>query len=231
MSRLINDVTATAILGNDKYLERTIAALEYSYSKVPFKNIQLLGPTPFSHPFIKWVKIPPHTYEQYSIFCLKELYKYIQTKYCLIIQYDGFIINPQSWTDEFLNYDVVGAVWPVGEFNPVVTEENCCCNGGFSLRSQEFLEATRHIPTWGHFAEDVLWARIHREKMLMRNIKFAPPEVCAKFSIEWSHTPYVTGGQNQNDRFSLRSFGFHGSFHDANKFIDDWRIHPQFKLL
>lgn len=42
---------------------------------------------------------------------IKELNKYIETDYVLIVQYDGFILNPKAWMDEFLEYDYIGAPW------------------------------------------------------------------------------------------------------------------------
>jgi hypothetical protein len=49
--------------------------------------------------------------EAYSHFIVKELDAYVETEYVLVIQYDGFILNPEAWTDEFLKYDYVGAPW------------------------------------------------------------------------------------------------------------------------
>lgn len=53
----------------------------------------------------------------------------------LTINWDGFIINPQSWTNEFLKYDYIGAPWPW--FNHKVG------NGGFCLKSRKFLETQK----------------------------------------------------------------------------------------
>lgn len=64
---------------------------------------------------------------------IKELNKYIETSYVLIIQYDGFILNPDAWTDEFLEYDYIGAPW-------WYTDDCNVGNGGFSLRSKKLLE-------------------------------------------------------------------------------------------
>lgn len=42
---------------------------------------------------------------------VKLLDSYIETPHVLVVQYDGFILNPDAWTDEFLEYDYVGAPW------------------------------------------------------------------------------------------------------------------------
>lgn len=48
------------------------------------------------------IKIPKiNSLDEYSLFIIKNLAKYIDTKYVLLIQYDGFILNPSSWTNKF----------------------------------------------------------------------------------------------------------------------------------
>ena len=51
--------------------------------------------------------------EAYSHFMIYDLYRHIHTKYCLIVQRDGFITNAESWDDDFYNYDYIGAPWPL----------------------------------------------------------------------------------------------------------------------
>ena len=46
---------------------------------------------------------------EYSKFIVKDLANYFDTTHVLIIQWDGFIINPDKWTDDFLRYDYIGA--------------------------------------------------------------------------------------------------------------------------
>lgn len=137
----------------------------------------------------------------YSNFCLKELPKFINTEYCLVIQHDGFIINPKSWTDSFLRYDYIGAPWPDNYLNRVG-------NGGFSLRSKKFLNACREV------FEDVdidehedLLACVHKyNDMVARGVQFAPPEIASQFSVEhWTKEHSQTG-------YTFPTFGFHGDF-------------------
>ena len=56
--------------------------------------------------FVKIDKITSR--QQYSSFILKELNNYIDTDFVLIVQHDGFIINPSSWNDDFLKIP-----WPL----------------------------------------------------------------------------------------------------------------------
>ncbi len=135
--------------------------------------------------------------EAYSKFILKELYKYIDTDYALIIQHDGYVKNPEAWTDEFLKYDYIGAPWWYKDGHNVG-------NGGFSLRSKKLLQCTA-----GFFSkltearthpEDHQICRTYRKQFEeLYNITFAPEELAAKFSFE---------GWNQLGTWSGQ-FGFH----------------------
>src|ERR1700683_3692977 len=39
--------------------------------------------------------------DEYSIFCIKELYKFIETDYFLLIQHDSEIIDGSLWDDDW----------------------------------------------------------------------------------------------------------------------------------
>ena len=45
-------------------------------------------------------------YARYMIYHLNEV---VDTNFVLTIQHDGFIINPDAWRDDFLDYDYIGA--------------------------------------------------------------------------------------------------------------------------
>src|ERR1043165_5068689 len=42
-----------------------------------------------------------------------DLPKYIETDYALLIHSDCFVINPRCWNPDWLNYDYIGAPWPL----------------------------------------------------------------------------------------------------------------------
>lgn len=60
----------------------------------------------------------------YNDFVFKKIPYMIKTKYYLVIQYDGFPINFDKWTNDFLEYGYVGG-------------GDTLQNGGFSLRNKE----------------------------------------------------------------------------------------------
>lgn len=133
----------------------------------------------------------------YSHFCVKELPKYIETDFCLVVQHDGFILNPDKWTDEFLEYDYIGAAWPGGYY------VNRVGNGGFSLRSKKFLDAGLDIFENSSIMENEdLLICVHKyEDYVQRGIKYAPVDLAVKFSIE-DIIPEIK---------SMDTFGFHGT--------------------
>lgn len=138
----------------------------------------------------------------YSYFCLKELPKYIETDFCLVVQHDGFIINPDMWSDKFMEYDYIGAPWPDNFVNRVG-------NGGFSLRSKKFLQACLDIFENEDILEheDLLACVYRYEEFSKRGIKFAPVDLAIEFSIEHI-VPELK---------SMKSFGFHGTFTELGR--------------
>ena len=170
---------------------------------------------------IEAIKIPNiRTKEQYSIFVLKELNKYIDTDFVLLIQYDGFIVNPVSWIPQFQNYDYIGAKWFWYKDGSNIG------NGGFSLRSKRLLRSlsSDSFPISIEslqYGEDTYICRLFRRLLEKKyDIKFATESVADKFSHERSEP---VGNP----------FGFHGLFNmwryikyeDLEQFIH--LLHPR----
>jgi len=172
----------------------------------------------------------PHGYLQipdeftridYSIFCMKGMVNVVDTDHVLIVQPDGMAINNQYWTDEFLEYDYIGAPNNYGEaiVNSALVDTFgqeqyrgksgwYVGNGGFSLRSKKLLNALkdeRITPSvlnekdgQHYYGEDMQICVIHRQLLEQEyGIKFAPVELALQFSTERA----CDNGM---------SFGFHG---------------------
>lgn len=145
------------------------------------------------------------------------IYNCIDTEYYLSIHTDGYIINPHRWTDEFLNYDYIGAPWPKFEWNA----KNRVGNGGFRLESRKLLEVCSEL-TWTHGHDDVLISNTFKELFELRGCKFAPLEVAAKFSMEIpiDEVPYNLDN----------CFGYHGKWTEQSRYYSevvktyDWDI-------
>ncbi|HYQ99026.1 MAG TPA: DUF5672 family protein, partial [Casimicrobiaceae bacterium] len=85
---------------------------------------------------VEIVRIPPlASRDDYSTLMLKGLRPHVATPHALVIQWDGYVVNPEAWDPAFLDCDYIGAKWYWhGEGMRVG-------NGGFSLRSRRLVAA------------------------------------------------------------------------------------------
>ena len=132
----------------------------------------------------------------YSEFVLGQLRRYLATPFVLLVQWDGYIVDPRRWSEAFLEYDYIGAPWHWhGDAHEVG-------NGGFSLRSRRLMElaAGPDLPDPGDQPEDHYICRTLRPMLEARHgIRFAPRAVAERFAYECSHPDAPT-------------FGFHGLY-------------------
>lgn len=146
---------------------------------------------------LQWIKIKPIAAmpQDYNHVMLDLMPSVATEDFNLVIQTDGYPCNADAWTEEFFDYDYIGAVWPWE--NPSVG------NGGFSLRSRRLLDALLALDCslWQCHPEDATICRHERQRLESEyHIRFAPPELADRFSIEW----------NTSSSWLGRSFGFHG---------------------
>jgi len=161
----------------------------------PFKRAVLFG-NKNSHYPIEYVPIPRLSLTGYSLWCLRELWRHVTTDFVLLVQPDGYILNPGLWSEDFMDFDYVGAPWPHmhSKIYPVG-------NGGFSLRSRRFCEQTAKCPLpYNLEPEDVYCCQIMQATNSFDNIAFAPTDVAARFAVEWPINHTI----NENN-----VFGFH----------------------
>ncbi len=190
--------------------------------QIEFYESKILTPTkPQNLPrSIKWEQTPPLRLrspgvDDYSHYVLYNLHKHVDTEFCLVVQGDGYVIDGAAWSDQFLDYDYIGAPWPIlndSYVDPFGNHQRVG-NGGFSLRSKKLLEVpnTVEIP-WdvnqglfykhmnaGSLAEDGNICVHNKHLFESAGCKFAPLEVALNFSRELPVPEYK--GQS--------TFGFH----------------------
>lgn len=168
---------------------------------------------------VKWIKIDKFNADdftdQYNNLSLNVIPRHCFERHNLIVQSDGFAVNSDAWTDDFLNYDYIGAAWLDGLVG----------NSGFCLRSRKLYNALIHlnlstksihyeklfpdIKQWfvdidgkKRVPDDVIICRIHRQLLIKNGIKFAPVDVADRFSIE----------HHNHSKWLGKSLGFHGRF-------------------
>jgi hypothetical protein len=196
MKRLsLQNVTLCA--ASDVALEATMQAMEHCVEQVDFRDAILLSSRPLprrpKHD-IRHETIPPlNSREAYSRFVLTDLASHISTDFALIVQWDGFIIDPSAWTDTFLEYDYIGAPWLNQPANLSVG------NGGFSLRSKRLLAAGSEAWFEVTHPEDLCICRQNRGRLEDLGIRIADLGLARLFSRE-------------REQIAARHFGVHGVF-------------------
>lgn len=177
------DLPDVTLIGVDNQPERLQPAIDKCTKWIKFGDIVKLHPDITSK-------------EQYSEYCITELYKHVKTSHMLICQHDGFINNWMAWDNNWLQYDYIGAPWWYNDGHDVG-------NGGFSLRSKRLMEIVATDPNikLKHPEDDVICRAYRSYLEKMHNIKFAPLEVAEKFSFE---------GYRQPNKILKDQFGVHG---------------------
>lgn len=128
--------------------------------------------------------------EAYSSFMIKALGEYFACPHVLVVQWDGYIVHPEAWTDAFLSYDYIGAPW--------ADRAHAVGNGGFSLRSRKLVDALAAPQIDKLHPEDYAICDLYHDLLVQQHgIQFAPVAVASQFSCEMIEPAGTT-------------FGFHG---------------------
>lgn len=121
-----------------------------------------------------------------------DLWRYVDTDYAFLFHGDGYPIQAAAWRKEFLDYDYIGAPWPLPKDNySYRTPDGQIVRVGnsVSIRSRKLLAMpTQLLLEWrsyyGNTNEDGFLC-CHNRRILEENgIRFAPIEVAKYFSKE-----------------------------------------------
>ena len=142
---------------------------------------------------------------------------FMATSHALGIQWDSWVVAPEMWRPEFLEYDFVGAPWWYKDGMNVG-------NGGFCLRStalMRFLRANRaQFPCITDLDDDLL-CRKYRPTLESAGFRWAPESLAIDFAFETTR-PDPKG----------RHFGFHAAYNfDYGCQGDEDRLLKRAKLL
>jgi hypothetical protein len=211
-------------------LDRIKQAVGICLNYFEFAEVKILTSLSSDDPNNIYKINPVNSTEKYSSFIINELYKYVDTAYVLIVQYDGFILNPKAWTNEFLKYDYIGAPWLVADWSvdkynfPIeLLGKYVVGNGGFSLRSKKLLSLTAKLSKQKklkkYHPEDAAISVYYREFLEKQGIKFAPVSLAKQFSFE---------GESLDNYAWNSQLGFHGlKWTDISKWS---KLNGQYKI-
>jgi len=111
-SRLrLQGVTLLTVTSTD--IDRTHAILVHCAQNIEFGAVKMLcSRLPVTtDPGVQYIRIAPIDFYGYSRLMIESLNSYVQTNHCLIVQADGFVLDPNRWREQFLEYDYIGAPW------------------------------------------------------------------------------------------------------------------------
>lgn len=211
--------TVTLVAMATRDVDATLQALRYSMRGVNFGSVKLISHyTPFGlDADIEFFRINKITsIDEWSYKIVYELNNYVTTDFALLVHADGFVVNPEEWRKEFLEYDYIGAPWPLprddfsyrDKFGNLIRVGN-----SVSLRSKRLLELPTKLPiSWepdnGFFNEDGFICVKNRHLFEAARMKFADLNIAKYFSHE-SMIPEVRG---------IRPFAFHKWMGSNSKF-------------
>jgi Protein of unknown function (DUF5672) len=145
----------------------------------------------------------------YNTITLTRMNSIVSEDHCLIVQTDGYVVNPDAWTDEFLQYDYIG---PAFNTDLIPRPECAVGNGGFTLRSKRLLETIDYCaiqPT--DRVEDVVICWDWKPYLEVQfGIRFAPIELADQWAIDINDN--CARPVSRDLPWLGKSFGFHGRY-------------------
>jgi hypothetical protein len=145
--------------------------------------------------------------DEWSYKIIYELHRFVRTEFALLVHPDGFVVNPDQWSPEFLKYDYIGSPFPLptDDYSYRDPQGNLIRVGNsVSIRSKRLLELPTKIglpwePYHGFYNEDGFLCC--KNKLILENhgISFAPLDVAKYFGHE-NMIPEIQG---------IRPFVFH----------------------
>ena len=193
-------VTLIALTGKNIVQHRR--ALDYSCRHIVFGDVKL-------------IQKDSSSIDEWNRTIVYDLTDYVDTPHRTLVHDDGYIIHPELWKNEWLEYDFIGAPWPLprDEFSYRTPEgELVRVGNSVGLRSKKLLDLPRVLKLewksyYGNTNEDGFLC-VHNRKILQENgCKFAPLEVARVFSKE------NTIPENEGiDTFMFHSRRLHSDF-------------------
>ncbi|MGN1151843.1 MAG: DUF5672 family protein [Lachnospiraceae bacterium] len=225
------NVTLAAMTSVDIY--ETIKAMEYSMRGIEFGDVVLITHRrPLTLP--RTIRYS-HTskldnIDKFNYKMVYELGEHIHTDYVLLVHADGFVVHPESWRDEFLEYDYIGSPWPMPENDYAYRDskgEICRVGNSVSIRSKKLLDFPKQANLkWekmedDNYNEDTFLCCKYKNVIEDAGMKFAPIEV-AKF---FGHEHMIPEIMDVEAPFIFHKW--RGRNAQYPKFVNPWKVRWQ----
>ena len=199
--------TVTCLIADCVSATRANKVLDICTSKVDFGAVKLLTDLPVDSEYR--VEITPlMSHMAYSVWCLTDMYKYIDTEHVLVVQRDGWILNAQTWSNKWLEYDYTA---------PLFVQHDDVGSGGFSLRSKKIMQATAQL--YGQWDGTQQHAEYIQQKAAMYEdgvLSFEMKKHGFKIAPKHEAVKFGQGGNKNPSSYFDHPFGFHGNFQNIN---------------
>lgn len=185
------DVTLIALTNKD--FEGHKKAIDKSCEGINFGGVKLI-----------WDE-KCNSIEEWNRKVIYELPRNIDTSHALLIHADGYVINPHLWNPDWLNYDYIGAPWPLPQDDYSYRDEDGeiqRVGNSVSLRSKKLMDLANErfvVFRYGNNNEDGHICCHNRKWLESQGCKFAPLEVAKHFSKE----------HEIPENMGLETFAFH----------------------
>ena len=123
-----------------------------------------------------------------------------QTSHALLMEWDAGLRDAAMWTDEFLQYDYIGAPWAWAR-----GQRHTVGNGGFLLLSKRMADHVYTNRSSLRINTDMHYSQVNRMRLEKEiGAKWAPQDLAYRFSYEH--------GPERHRSESKPSFGYHDIF-------------------
>lgn len=181
---ILPEITLITITGKDYQIQEHLDALSKSRVCIRYGNV--------SYPRIDYIK----DIDTWNRAVIYEMPKYVTTSHALLIHADGYVINPDMWNPKWLEYDYIGAPWPLPQDDYSYRDEEGQVQrvgNSVSLRSKRLIDLIASVSEtefwaikekYGNTNEDGFICCHKRKWLESQGCKFAPLEEAIYFGKE-----------------------------------------------
>ena len=102
--------------------------------------------------------------DDFNYHMVYDLGDYIETDYAMVVHADGFVVHPEKWRRDFLDYDFIGSPWPLPDEGDTTSYRDINGNlhrvgNSVSIRSKRLMDFPKknNVPWVGEYAFGKMW--------------------------------------------------------------------------